>query len=64
MKRYSGRDIKRAVDCVRSVQAGDLAMLKTRRQAAAEALANYIFDLDDPNRSLFLETANADLRGK
>jgi hypothetical protein len=59
MKRYSRHDIKRALDCVNAIQAGDTNMLRSRRSAAAEALANYIFDLDDPMRTDFLVKANA-----
>lgn len=62
MKRYSGKDIRRAIDCVQSVVAGDEKMLWSRREAAATALANYIFDLDDPFRTTFLELAMAKVK--
>lgn len=59
MRRYSGKDICRAIDCVKMILADDVNMLRMRRQAAGEALANYIFDLDDSNRTKFLETVTA-----
>ncbi len=60
--RYSANDIRRAVDCVNSAatiypgaSTSEQQTLTQRRDAAANALANFIFELDDPNRALFLE---------
>jgi len=55
--RYSGKDIKRAIDCVQMTVAGDQKMLTSRREAAATALANFIFELDDPFRTVFMDMA-------
>ncbi len=59
MKRYSGADLKRAADCVLSISGG-----AARRFAAAEALAEYIFAPDDPNRAQFLDTMNRSIRAR
>jgi hypothetical protein len=49
--------------CIRNVCGGDVSMMISRQHAAAEALANFLFDADEERKQWFLGLALEHLSG-